>query len=215
MSDLIFSAQVFLEATSMFADRTGKYMKTDDIVTWCENKYNISLTVVGSGAYAVVFQHPYDENKVIKISDTPDDDKWRYYIRYCIMHKEPWMPVVHEYDEAQHISIAVLEKLQPFVHSHSDVDADVFLEFFCPDKEEVYDDVYAHLGRWAERVACNCAPLATILGSVESTHHQLITEYTQMWKYLTETIEGSFMCDIHDGNIMYRGDQIVITDPIF
>lgn len=145
---------------------------------------------LGSGCYGCVYQHPTLPNVVAKIYDY--DDAYDHYINWCTKNqKNPYVPKIYSIHKCEKFTIVFLERLKEI-------------------SLRTYMD-------WETKIS----PFLLNTGSSRKKKNDLLsTPILRRDKNLKSIIEfllkseDLYRFDLHDGNIMLRGKQIVFTDPI-
>lgn len=155
---------------------------------------------IGTGAFAAVYSRPGDD-VVIKIGSDGEDDPWLHYAHACKSSKpNPWLPKINKvalfnvttsngWDEQYYV--AEIERLKPITTSRKRIHREVL---------EGLDSVWDI----AERSSLKAMRL---LGMDDN-----LVEAFRVITMVQDRTNGSR--DIHSGNVMLRGDQFVITDPL-
>lgn len=215
---LIFTAEEFVKANNAHIKEYQMPMSGDLITEWVQHTYDVDdMYELGSGCYSQVFEHPTHDGYVIKISHHEDGEKDACidYILAIQDRTEPWFPRVGQISSFENTYVIILEKLAAFNHSNIVSDED---EPVSPYMESVYDNIINF-------IVCDChmsqQPLDNIIKEYTKRGATLsmIEEYLPMmyscWELFLNLRASLFYNeDIHEGNVMLRGNQIVITDPI-
>ena len=155
---------------------------------------------IGTGAFAAVYARPGDD-VVIKIGLHGEEDPWLHYAYAVKSSKQnPWLPKINKvglfrkkdsdgYPEDYYV--AEIERLKPITigrkRSHREV---------LEGLDSVWDIV--------ERSSLKAMRLFGL-------DDNLIEAFRVITKVQDRTNSSR---DIHSGNVMLRGDQFVITDPL-
>jgi hypothetical protein len=149
---------------------------------------------LGSGTFANVFQRKSRPNEVIKLFGT-NDDAYESYINFIMKHQDnPHFPkvigkpilITHDYYAVK------LEKLEPYEIKRDSVEfinnIDNYLHnFSSKSRNESFENYLDAFPKFKEAL------------DLLKTHKD----------------EVLFGWDIHSGNIMWRGNTIVLTDPLY
>lgn len=142
--------------------------------------------LVGRGLYAKVFSHPTNKKVVIKVA--ADDKGYGAYVKWALKRQgNPLVPIIFDHKrltiEDIIVTVTTIEKLKPI--------QDRFFghalasEFLFDEIEEALDE--------------------------RRYLYKLLPDYSSsVLKFL---YRNSDMLDLHSGNVMLRGKQLVITDP--
>jgi hypothetical protein len=139
----------------------------------------------GSGLYSEVFDGPIP-GTVIKHGKDLEGDAWVIWAAYCMSYgqPDPFMPVIH----ALHIDCENLEF------------------WAVMEKLEPTEGVYDERPRWS--------------GTTNSTPRcipsDIVSAFKFHWRELHKAMghDRAFYLDAHAENWMWRGDQLVLTDPL-
>jgi len=152
------------------------------------SKLEESMEKLGAGCYATVFLCPWDKTKAIKVS-CKTEDGWLAYAALCIKYanlNNPLLPKIHNLRVYENFYIAVLDK-------------------YTGDLEDVLDSkpLYRRM-RSVMRIVKG--------GVIEGEDAKYNFYATQLKELLAK--EGLSAGDLHENNIMYRRNRIIVTDPI-
>lgn len=157
---------------------------------------DLNLKWVGEGEFGTVIQHPTLKNIVAKVVRA--DSK---YLKFCKFAKanrnNPWLPKIADIvklnlDDSSAAYVVFLEKLRPlpcarWKQLRMDIGAEIDYEPSLDPRTWFPKPVWLHIAREAR---------GTDLGVVAA---YLAANYRDL--------------DLHVGNLMLRGKQIVFTDP--
>lgn len=157
------------------------------------------LQNIGSGAYAKVYSRN-DLNVVFKVGDAEDNSGYMSYLKALsqVKTKNPYFPKIYEasivrgrnsYDS---VLVVAMERLRELEY--------VSLQKLRP-VIDWFDNNAWHIDRLFE--------LSKLLGIKYPIH---LSQALRVLQKAYKTSGGSF--DLHAGNFMLRGEQLVITDPI-
>jgi hypothetical protein len=156
---------------------------------------------LGSGMFSKVFQHPKLGDVVVKVVSNKDRNFIRY-LTWAIEHQDnPFVPKLldihsHGARRKDKFTIVFMEKLKR--PSHANLSAKL-------DKLFGVDNVLDSLE--SARIATNQVVLRKALRNKE-----LDPNLREVLKYLLD--EHGEDLDMHDGNFMLRGGQVVFIDPV-
>lgn len=190
----------------------------DDLLTYVSDLGRKKVKCIGQGAYAHVYAHPTDKDKVVKVFSPSEDPAYRYFIRWCMKNQHnPYVPKIFGYHEFDHqnengkiskreIGIVFLERLKSISVKKYNKLAYSFVNH-CNELEDVL-------------CTCRiCIRSGLFLESFEASHWKKISNSTKD-KHLRDFAKfmhrasKNFENDCHDDNVMLRGKQIVFTDAI-
>ena len=140
---------------------------------------------ISNGCYAHVFPHPTDPDKVIKVCN--NSPKYLRYIIWCMRHPEnPYVPRVHQ--------IEVIRNTTDKMYGNLALLCVVVMERLMPEGSSHAVRYFMELGR-----VDPVEPLPPALDAL---------------KALRQRAKRIGYLDIHCANVMFRGSQPVVTDPI-
>lgn len=149
---------------------------------------------LGSGCYGCVYQHPTLPNVVAKIYDY--DDAYDHYINWCTKNqKNPYVPKIYSIHKCEKFTIVFLEKLE-----------EVSLDLYEDWEEKTFPRHLKHLLHNPSKYKKENDLLSNPILKRDKNLKIMI-------EFLIK-VKNLYRIDLHDGNIMLRGEQIVITDPI-
>lgn len=183
-----------LEASTrlkLTAERYGEYLErlTDDL----------NVKSLGSGAFAEVFQHPTLKNVVVKV--LRKDPNYLRYAEFCRARpRNPWLPKIAAITPVQivgspHAHLVFLEKLnrgtlRAIRELKKSLTKDYGLPVTADDKSWFTAKGWRNL---AERTKDKGLAEFALFAGDPKNHRRL---------------------DLHEGNLMLRGTQLVFTDPL-
>lgn len=146
---------------------------------------------LGRGAYGVVLQHP-KSNKVIKVVHRPQSDGWPAYVKWVrdSGYAGSFGPKVYAYKYIAKggFAIASMEKLDTTVGDSGD-NSDLWAKYQMFSATSRSDNPMIH----------------TLADLAEPGISQFAKDFTKMFSYAN---------DLHEGNVMSRAGQLVVTDPL-
>ena len=174
----------------------NKILSAETYREYVDNLVKNGSSVVGEGAFSLVFNHPEYNNLVIKV--VKKDARYLEFARFCHKHpRNPWLPRVMSikelpFDDSRQSYIAVLEKLsKPKV---SDVQRMII------ELKHEYDLKYTDVHHWFTREGWR---------QVGSQH--LDPDFCNVASYLKHHYKE---LDLSVSNFMARGQQLVFNDPV-
>ncbi len=184
-----------IEASSrLLAETVNQYIKRLD---------KLGIKKIGQGGYAKVFQHPTMPDVVVKVM-TQYDSGYRKYVAFCQTANNRYCPrildvVDHAYESdflgKDKRQLVFMEKLNPlgiasFIRFEYDIDELLDLPQGTVDLTD--RRIWKSISR--QKKDKDLAQVANFI-------------------YTTLTKISGIMLDMHNGNLMVRGNQIVIIDP--
>lgn len=162
--------------------------------------------VVDWGFYSQVFQHPTLDNVVVKVFTNNDQPYWRY-VKWCVKHQHnPFVPqildVVKVKCPRQSYGIVFLEKLKP-IRKASQLVKLLALSLNASHRE--VEQLNKHFESQSMLRLYSLIDRVVRKGKSNS-------DFAQVWLQIER--QGSSKFDLHHGNAMLRGRQLVITDPV-
>lgn len=156
---------------------------------------------IGSGSFANVYARK-GENQVLKIGNNPDDPWVRFAHKALVLYKtrpNPWLPVIHD--------IAFFEKEPIKGQRYGDTYYVATMERLTRVPETEFSDSKANY-------------IATLTDNMDyrAAIHVLKAIgvdplFIEAMKLVSKLCLHGYV-DLHSGNIMMRGKQLVITDPL-
>lgn len=152
---------------------------------------------LGNGAYADVYQHP-NKDVVVKVFDTKDDEGYSKYLKWALKHQDnPYVPKIHHVEKfknkdcGEEITIVFMEKLQEARHR----DFKDLMEKHM-SKSDYYGGSLDDWEEWEE-----------IAATTKDKHMKALAKFFSK-KHVNVDL------DLHSENYMWRGKQLVFTDPL-
>jgi hypothetical protein len=163
---------------------------------------------LGGGAYSQVFQHPKYGNVVVKVYTAKDRDYARY-VQFCLKHQSnPYVPriadeVKYKSPEGEKYNIVFLEKMTAMKTARG-VAAKLQKAFSKLEPEELSDIEYH----------CEEQDMPELFEYLDALvkEGRANSSFVELWKHIRSYGKDKF--DMHPGNVMLRGQQLVITDPV-
>lgn len=142
---------------------------------------------IGSGAYGTVLMHPKG-TRVIKVVHRPQYDGWPHYVKWATDtgYAGTFAPKVFSYKNIGKFAVATMEKLDQTV-SEAGHKSDVWAKYH----------LFEHAG--SNELLKMLADLA------EPGLAKFSEDFAAKFRYAN---------DLHEGNVMSRKGQVVITDPM-
>lgn len=167
------------------------------------------LVFEGAGNYSVVVSHPSNLDTVYKVSCSRFDG-YRAFSKFIetLPAGNPYLPVIIYKEILSNLSFYEIERLTP-VNKVFNSEA----EFYNGD----------HLAAHCWHVATRSleSPEFNVKSYVGASKFNLsqdikdsLESLSGLCRELRDNFKGVFTLDLHEANIMFRGDQFVITDPI-
>lgn len=159
----------------------------------------LNIKRLGSGAYAHVFQHPTFSNIVVKVF-TARDKAYKKYLAWCLKHQNnKYVPKIIE---------AVLVKSEA---------GDAYTIVFMQKMKKVSNNKFR---AWLEimfgkKVADNYDQVnwEKLYGALHKAASKIKdSDFREVWDHVLS--HGTNRLDLHPGNIMMRGSQVVFSDPV-
>lgn len=163
---------------------------------------------IGSGAYGTVYGSK-DSKVVYKVGDTSDNVGYLSYIKVLAKQKKhnPFLPKIYgvrfiRSKSGDEVFVVAMEKLEPLARGMGDV---------CDWFEDELQREDFHWNKSRDKVE-------DLLGVKRSLPKPLTEALEVLRKAYKESNGGrrwdSADWDLHGGNFMMRGRQIVVTDPL-
>lgn len=162
-----------------------------------ESKFCKGCRELGDGAFANVYQHPTSSKRVIKVAT--DDSAYSHYLRCILKHQNnPFFP--HIYSATQYVNhhdhrflVVEMEKLEEDTPR-----AIWFTELMWKGMDDHSSGYESYVSRQfkAKKLPTN-----------------RMRHFDTAWSILQPLLKR-YSEDLHEGNIMFRGNQPVITDPV-
>lgn len=192
-------------------------------LTWAQLvnmlRQQYGITQIGEGDYGQVFSHP-TWDYVVKVFD--NDDAYLSFVNYCTDHHPISFPrftkkvvKIHQFharniDVPKYINVVQMERLQQLRNPSKKLTT--ALEYYA---EDIVNCISAGVTDYDLSFVIDGRPLTI---SVEEFLAEFDTEYgiIQTFKDLSDFFNTNtdYMPDLHDGNFMLRGKQLVCIDPI-
>lgn len=155
-------------------------------------------TCLGSGAYGRVYGSK--EGKVVyKMGDASDNEGYLAFIKTLSKQKthNPYLPQIYgvrfiKDSKGNEYFVVAMERLQPLPSKHFDV-ADVMQDLITGSKDS--------------------SSAEAIVGIKRSVPKQLV-QAVRVVRDAYKSKQRYVNWDLHSGNFMLRGQQVVITDPL-
>lgn len=170
---------------------------------------------LGGGAFSQVFQHPQFHNVVAKVY-SGKDTLFAKYVQWCLKHQNnPYVPkiieevVYHDPDPKAKIKsyrIVFMQKMMKIKTWAAFVAAFALalgLDATNNDEKEIIDELMAD--KYDMFILITAVKRAFELGKGDK-------HFVEVWKHILSY--GVWNIDLHQGNIMLRGKQLVFTDPV-
>lgn len=216
IAPLVFTAKQFKKQDALNVTNEMRHMTPHDTIKWCQQEFGQTMELIGSGYYADVYQHPTNPNFVIKVSNSLFKlDKWCLFADAVKDLDLPWFPKILHTNTDGKCVIAVIEKLSKFYHSADQI---IGCKEVDSELDEIYDTLINHIvvnNYMHEHSAIKM--YRALMANGASAEH--IRQHWDMLRscyqlFASMYSQHKFDEDIHTNNVMLRGRQFVITDPI-
>lgn len=164
------------------------------------------ITKLGGGAFSQVFQHPQFRNVVTKVF-TGKDTVYKRYLMWCMKHQNnPYAPKIidkvdYESPDGEQYTIVFLQKMRK-VGERGFVN--MLPTLFPGIKDEELEDLKQAIKDYDMIDTFN--ELDSLIQTYGDEH------FSEIWKHIKSYGKKKF--DLHPGNVMLRGTQLVLTDPV-
>ncbi len=160
----------------------------------------LNVKRLGSGAYAHVFQHPAFSNVVVKVF-TARDKTYKRYLAWCLKHQNnKYVPKIIE---------AV-----PFKSDTGDAYTIVFMQKMTKVSESKFGDWLESM--FGEKIAAiyhDDEDWSKLYAAIHKASAKIKdADFKEIWDHVLSY--GEHRLDLHAGNIMMRGNQVVFSDPV-
>lgn len=183
-------------------DKIKAQQTTETAEQFTKRLRNMGYRCIGTGAFAAVYARPGDD-VVIKVGREGEADPWVHYAHAVRSSKRnPWLPEVNKValfhcstvtqcDHSARYYVAEIERLKPINTGRNRDHRDILSGL-----ESVWDIVNDVSERALAAFGLN---------------RDLTAAFSLISKVQRQTRSSR---DIHSGNVMLRGEQFVITDPL-
>lgn len=223
LTSLPFTVKELCEADHRFrvGDETREAelrgFNTNEYERWLSAKFNRTVKCIGYGYYSSVYIIEGYEGQVLKICPNSLSDRWLQYAEVVQDRFEGWFPRIDFIEVHRHFYVAVLEKLTPFVH---EADAKDINDASSDEAHKLYEKIYSNLIVWPQHFKT----IEQFKQHPDYINNQFINDNIRIIKAAFEVYSELdelcrkkgfvVVCDIHAGNVMMRGDTMVLTDPV-
>ena len=183
-------------------------VKLETYLTRLVKKHGIQK--LGGGAFSQVFQHPEFKNVVVKVY-TAKDTVYKRYLSWCLKHQsDPYVPkiikqVEYKSPSGEAYNIVFMQKMTP-VKSRIKF-ARSMASLFKLNTRALEDlDLVRSLGMWGEQEE-DFEVIDDLVSAGKADK-----DFTEVWRHIRTYGKSKF--DMHPGNVMFRGNQLVLTDPV-
>ena len=172
----------------------------------------LKIKQLGQGAIADVFQHPADKNVAVKIMHTPDP-QYMNYIKFCQAHPDnKYLPKVIDvvkthvdskyfHGTTDRLVVVFLQRVKPLSATAISNAAKQIVNAYCRGKNEPKEPLGG--ARW-EFDDISYRDWVKICNQKEDPD---LAEFARL-------IVSKFnRADLHNGNVMSNGHNVVFTDP--
>lgn len=161
--------------------------------------------VLGSGCYSAALE-TRNQNVIIKVGTTTSDPWLAYYAQILVHYKHnAAAPKVHSMyiDVDNNYFVCTMERLTHKPAHSNIVDAcKEYIQGWITDSDVI--DILSE-----QAPGSDAAHVLQLLNAIKER-----TDYVSRDYYDSDDVDSNArMLDLHEGNIMWRGDQLVIIDP--
>lgn len=170
---------------------TSTSQTTQTYSDYIEFLQNTTVKELDFGAYAYIFKHPTDKDKIVKVFPG-EQDRYHLYLKWCLKNQEnKFVPKIYEYHEFMledrfEIGVVFLEKLKSMSSAK-------YKNFHSSNLLAIENKKYVD---------------AKFFRPSKTLDKDFRAVLRFLWSAPAEF-------DFHDGNFMLRDEQIVVTDPLF
>lgn len=194
-------------------------------LTVLKNTAKAGNVIIGAGCYSAVLQQGRDSDcKVIKIGNS-SNDPWLDYCERIVkpLQGNPHVPRIDKLyiDNQNDYYVANMERLQSIMYDDFDADDE---DFEYNLKEELADDIDQYIKgeitwkqfkrTWEDYPQIVDLPaMRQLMDAILDATDALTAEDQSEIIDNDEDLELYNKLDLHSGNIMFRNNTVVITDP--
>jgi len=190
-----------------------------------KNTAKAGNVIIGAGCYSAVLQQGKAcDSKVIKIGNSSDDPWLEYYERVIApLQGNPHVPRVDTLyiDHQNDYYVANMERLQSIMYDEFDADDE---DFEYSLKEELADDINQYIKgeiKWKQfkrtwedyPQIVDLPAMRQLMDAILDATDALTAEDQSEIIDNEHDLELYNKLDLHSGNIMFRNNTVVITDP--
>jgi len=178
-----------------------------------KNTARAGNAVLGIGCYSAVMEKRTNDSEVIKISNNTYDPWLHYYekiIQPLAFEGNPCVPRIHSFyiDHQNEYYIATMERLDP--DNYNDYYESV--REYIVDEHEMrfrkFMDEHPHVFPYPNAMIRVCDEIRKWTDAITEGD---CDDILNNWDF--DEINGAVKLDLHSANFMFRGEQLVITDP--
>lgn len=199
-----------MEKSNQVVINAAYRLRAETLNSYVKRLKKLGIKTLGRGQYADVFQHPTMPDVVVKLL-TDNDPCYEAYVEFSRKTRNKYTPKILDVvsadqafdvkgkDDLGDLRLVFMEKLEP-LHYNRFIDFGEHVGKLAGfksrfDIESALMDVETWIKVSKQKVDPDLAKLAKFLVKINKTG-----------------VKGSQL-DLHDGNMMVRGTQVVITDP--
>ncbi len=154
------------------------------------------VKLLGFGMFASVYQHPTIPDMVAKLYD--DDEAYDRYVEWCLSNQQnPFVPKIYSVHDYPEFKIVFMEKLKECDQSKFEL---------WMKSEFVLDDLTP--GFISAKVLARTLQNRTFTDEKDA-RFLAVLDFVQQ-----QILINDYELDLHSGNVMMRGKEFVITDPL-
>lgn len=156
-----------------------------------------SLRDLGEGCWGTVFEHPTDKNIVVKVFDR-EDNAYFAYLKWAVENQSNvYAPKIYSAHESDSIGIVFMERLEPL----------------GPKQFKNFSETHFKLDTLRRSYVSSATLMDNTL--LSTVAYKESPDFRSLLRFLMDVArDGRYVVDLHDGNAMMRGNQVVVTDPI-
>jgi hypothetical protein len=192
----------------------ARLVQAETIQNYVQRLKKLGIRRIGGGEYGLVFQHPTLPDVVVKLLVEKDPD-YMSWVQFSQKHQDnPYVPKI--FNVSQDKNRFDPEMFKRFGSSNLLDMHLIFMEKLKPVTMNEYKKFGTHLADLANGVARKDAFMwkhirdTPILWSLLSKQKEDLA-LAEVAKFISDGHAG--MLDVHEGNVMKRGAQVVIIDP--
>lgn len=198
----------------MIQINAGARLRAEQQVVMAESLKNyvkrlkkLGIKQLGGGKFGAVFQHPGEPNTVVKLL-TRSDPGYMAYIKFCQKNKRnKYVPKIKKIvDAADTFDVEGAEDMSELQL--------VFMEKLEPLHYNAYIDFGEHICKVSKVKERNIEVALMDIDTWKAAAKQTKDlDLAKLAKFIVKTVGPKAHLDMHDENMMARGQQAIITDP--